>query len=136
MITCASKLGPGSPRSITRSGAAACTTQEHFLQLNLGRTWRMTKKLAGTYSNISDESSPNCATRCCSRGTWCVREDVFYFAPQMRSQGAALARSSWRLVLSGWWLLRRCGRLRLDHASVQTERQLLCFMAVFSDFCP
>jgi len=29
------------------------------LQLSLGRTWRITKKLAGTYSNISDTSSPS-----------------------------------------------------------------------------
>ena len=31
----------------------------HFVQLNLGRTWRTTKKLAGTYSSISETSSPS-----------------------------------------------------------------------------
>ena len=44
---------------MTRCGAGACTTQEHFLQLIFGRTCRMTKKLAGMYSSISETSSPS-----------------------------------------------------------------------------
>ena len=47
------------PRAIGRLGASACTMQSHFVQLSLVRTWRITTKLAGTYSNTSETSSPN-----------------------------------------------------------------------------
>ncbi len=33
--------------------------RSHFVQLSLVRTWRITKKLAGTYSSISETSSPS-----------------------------------------------------------------------------
>ena len=42
-----------------RLGAAACTITSHFVQLNFGRTCRITLKRAGTYSSISEMSSPN-----------------------------------------------------------------------------
>jgi hypothetical protein len=38
-------------------GLDACTMWSHFAPLNLGRTWRTTKQLAGAYSNISLTSS-------------------------------------------------------------------------------
>lgn len=41
------------PQSTGRSGAGACTTHEQRAQLSLGRRWRITKKLAGMYSNTS-----------------------------------------------------------------------------------
>jgi hypothetical protein len=39
-----------------------CTIWSHFVQLNLGGTWRIAKKLAGTYSNISLTFSPSLLT--------------------------------------------------------------------------
>ena len=47
------------PRSTGRGGAGACTTHEHRAQLSLGRTWRITRKLAGIYSRTSETSSPS-----------------------------------------------------------------------------
>ena len=43
----------------TRLGAGACTITSQPVQLSLGRTWRITLKLAGMYSRISETSSPS-----------------------------------------------------------------------------
>jgi hypothetical protein len=49
----------GEPRSIGRDGAGASWMTSHLVQHSFGRTCRMTLKLAGTYSSISDTSSPS-----------------------------------------------------------------------------
>ena len=48
------------PRSIGRLGASACTMRSQHAQANFGRTCRITLKRAGTYSRISETSSPRC----------------------------------------------------------------------------
>src|SRR5258708_27410665 len=47
-------------RSIGRLGASACTMRSQHAQASLGRTYWMTLRLAGTYSKISETSSPRC----------------------------------------------------------------------------
>ena len=46
------------PRSIGRLGAAACTMRSQHAQASFGRTCRITLNRAGTYSSISETSSP------------------------------------------------------------------------------
>jgi hypothetical protein len=62
--TWASKPGPTMPRLIGRLGAGACTIAVQQPQASVGRTWRMTRKLAGTNSSCSDTSSPSCFRFC------------------------------------------------------------------------
>jgi len=57
--TCANSPGPAMPRSIGRLGASACTMQSHFVRLNFEPSCRITTKLAGTYSSISETPSPD-----------------------------------------------------------------------------
>ena len=52
--------GPAMPRSIGRLGASACTMRSQHAQASFGRTCRITLKCAGTYSSISETSSPRC----------------------------------------------------------------------------
>ena len=56
--TCASRPGPGRPRSIGSDGIGACTMVSQARQLSFGRTWRITLKLEGTYSSTSRSSWP------------------------------------------------------------------------------
>ena len=56
--TCASRPGPGRPRSIGSDGIGACTIVSQARQLSFGRTCRITLKLEGTYSSTSRSSSP------------------------------------------------------------------------------
>ena len=48
------------PRSIGRLGASACTMRSQHAQASFGRTCRITLNRAGTYSSISETSSPRC----------------------------------------------------------------------------
>ena len=52
--------GPATPRSIGRLGASACTIRSQHAQASFGRTCRITLNRAGTYSRISETSSPRC----------------------------------------------------------------------------
>jgi len=116
--TCASKPGPGRPRSITRSGAGACTTHEHLRQLIFGRTWRITKKLAGMYSSISEVSSPSLRNSPLQQGQLGMfRKMRSDFAAQMCRKRSALTWSACRHVLTDLQLLGLRRRLGLDHAS-------------------
>ena len=56
--TCASRPGPGRPRSIGRLGIGGCTIVSQARQLSFGRMWRITLKLEGTYSSTSRSSWP------------------------------------------------------------------------------
>src|SRR4051812_7218503 len=56
--TCATRPGPGRPRSIGREGMGGCTMVSHARQLSFGRTCRITLKLEGTYSSTSRSSWP------------------------------------------------------------------------------
>ena len=55
----ASRPGPAIPRSISRLGAGACTIASQQEQSSLGRTWLITRQLAGTNFSCSATSSPN-----------------------------------------------------------------------------
>ena len=48
------------PRSIGRLGASACTIRSQHAHASFGRTCRITLNRAGTYSSISETSSPRC----------------------------------------------------------------------------
>lgn len=54
--------GPGLPRSIGRRGGGACIARSQDRQTTLGRTCRITRKDAGTYSSTSVMSSPRFRT--------------------------------------------------------------------------
>src|SRR5208282_5652469 len=56
--TCATRPGPGRPRSIGSVGIGACTMVSQDRQLSFGRRWRITLKLEGTYSSTSRSSWP------------------------------------------------------------------------------
>jgi hypothetical protein len=48
------------PRSMGRLGASACTIRSQHAQTSFGRTCRISLNRAGTYSRISETSSPRC----------------------------------------------------------------------------
>lgn len=57
----ASKLGPAMPRAIGQLAAGACTMQSQQVQPSFGRRRRIPLQLVGTYSIISEMSSPGLA---------------------------------------------------------------------------
>src|SRR3954454_11135832 len=65
------------PRAIGRPGASACTMASHLVHDILGRTCRITLKLAGIHSSTSDISSPVCSTPLRTLGSLVQREHAF-----------------------------------------------------------
>src|SRR5258706_12647005 len=57
-MTWASRAGVSNPPTISRSGAAACTTLLQLRQAYFGRVMRITRSCAGTQSSVSLTLSP------------------------------------------------------------------------------
>ena len=80
-----------------RDGAGASTTRSQAAQANLGRTWRITLKLSGTYSSCSLTSSPNCFRDPPQSGQHvCFGSMRNGLALKMRGQGLAPGPRLWR----------------------------------------
>src|SRR3954465_11485740 len=87
--TCATRPGPGRPRSIGSDGIGACTMVSQDRQLSFGRRWRITLKLEGTYSSTS-------------RSSWPIRLKVVSPQPGQLQAGSWVTVSRGRCSGSGW----------------------------------
>ena len=84
-----------------RLGAAACAMWSQHVHASFGRTWRITRKLAGTYSSCSEMSSPSCF----------IGPPHAVQVPRFRPVSQDLA---WQMLREWFaWRLFRCGTRRL-----------------------